>query len=69
MPRVTGLCAGYSPLTGEFPAQTASNTENVSIWWGHLEMPLSAARARDTYRDADLVEQISTWKKELQIGA
>ena len=34
-PRVTGLCEGNSPGTGEFPAQTASNTENVSIWWHH----------------------------------
>ena len=33
--RVTGLCAGNSPATGEFPAQKASNTENVSIWWRH----------------------------------
>ena len=33
--RVTGLCAGNSPGTGEFPAQMASNTENVSIWWRH----------------------------------
>ena len=32
---VTGLCEGNSPVTGEFPAQTASNTENVSIWWRH----------------------------------
>ena len=31
--RVTGLCAGISPVTGEFPAQKASNAENVSIWW------------------------------------
>ena len=31
--RVTGLCAGNSPTTGEFPAQMASNAENVSIWW------------------------------------
>ena len=31
--RVTGLCAGNSPVTGEFPAQRASNAENVSIWW------------------------------------
>ena len=31
--RVTGLCAGNSPETGEFPAQMASNAENVSIWW------------------------------------
>ena len=33
--RVTGLCAGNLPVTGEFPAQRASNTENVSIWWRH----------------------------------
>ena len=30
--RVTGLCAGNSPGTGEFPTQMASNAENVSIW-------------------------------------
>ena len=33
--RVTGLCAGNSPVTGEFPAQKASNAEDVSIWWRH----------------------------------
>ena len=33
--RVTGLCAGNSPVTGEFPSQRASNVENVSIWWLH----------------------------------
>ena len=33
--RVTGLCAGNSPGTGEFPAQMASDAENVSIWWRH----------------------------------
>ena len=33
--RVTGLCAGNSPVTYEFPAQMASNAENVSIWWRH----------------------------------
>ena len=33
--RVTGLCAGNSPGTGEFPAQMASYVENVSIWWRH----------------------------------
>ena len=32
---VTGLCVGNSPGTAEFPAQMASNTENVSIWWHH----------------------------------
>ena len=33
--RVTGLCAGNSPVTGEFPAQMASYAENDSIWWRH----------------------------------
>ena len=33
--RVTGLCVGNSPGTGEFPAQMASNAEYVSIWWRH----------------------------------
>ena len=33
--RVTGLCAGNSPGTGEFAAQRASNSENISIWWRH----------------------------------
>ena len=33
--RVTGLCEGNSPVAGEFPAQMASNAENVSIWWYH----------------------------------
>ena len=36
--RVTGLCAGNSPVTGEFPAQKASNAENVSNWWRHHDI-------------------------------
>ena len=35
--RVTGLCAGNSPVTGEFPAQRASDAETVTIWWRHHE--------------------------------
>ena len=31
--------AGNSPRTGGFPAQRASNAENVSIWWRHHEVP------------------------------
>ena len=38
--RATGLCAGNSPGTGEFPAQMASYAENVSIWWRHHEPTL-----------------------------
>ena len=37
-PRVTGICAGNSPGTGEFHAQGASNAENFSIWWRHHVM-------------------------------
>ena len=33
--RVTGLCEGNSPVTGEFPSQRASIAKNVSIWWRH----------------------------------
>ena len=33
--RVIGLCAGNSPVTGEFPAQRASNAENIFIAWRH----------------------------------
>ena len=33
--RVTGLCDGNSPVSGEFPTQRASNAENVSIWGRH----------------------------------
>ena len=33
--RVTCLCVGNSPVTGEFPTQKASNAENVFISWRH----------------------------------
>ena len=36
--RVTGLCVGNSPGTGEFPAQRASYAKNVSIWWRHHDL-------------------------------
>ena len=42
--RVTGLRAGNSPEAGEFPAQMASNAENVSIWWRHHDYPWPSAR-------------------------
>ena len=34
-PTSPAFCAGYSPGTGQIPAQMASNAENVSIWWCH----------------------------------
>ena len=50
--RVTGLCAGNSPVTGEFPAQRASKVENVSIWWCHHENMcdfFNPSRSSDVY--------------------
>ena len=46
--RVTGLCAGNSPGTGEFPAQMASYAENVSIWWRHHETLFTKITVIDT---------------------
>ena len=36
--RVTALCSWNSPVTGDFPAQNASNAEKVSIWWRHHDI-------------------------------
>ena len=33
--RITGLCEGNSPVTGEFPLQRVSYVENVSTWQCH----------------------------------
>ena len=38
---ITGFCMGNLPVTGEFPAQMASNAENVFIWWRHYGMCLA----------------------------
>ena len=53
--RITGLCAGNSPVTDEFPAQMASNAENVSIWWRHHETNSSKYKAAfniNVFRDS-----------------
>ena len=52
--RVTGLCQMNTPVTGEFPAQRASNSVNASFWWRHhicvarscrgVEIPLGDTR-------------------------
>ena len=45
--RVTGLCAGNSSVTGEFPAQMPSNAEKFSIWWRHHAMPHHHNRSKN----------------------
>ena len=44
---VTGLCAGNSPVTGEFPAQRASNGKKISVWWRHHARSSNERRRRD----------------------
>ena len=48
--RVTGLCAGNSPVTGEFPTQMASNAENIF----HLMTSPWGARSSNVLRWFDL---------------
>ena len=47
--RVTSLCDGNSPVTGEFPALMASNAEYVSIWWRHHDLKLKIPFLRNIY--------------------
>ena len=56
---VIGLCAGNSPATGEFPAQRASNAENVSIWWRHRDQGVFHYIWRVPYMS--LSEVINLW--------
>ena len=67
-PRVTCLCAGNSPFTGEFPPQMTSNAENVSIWWRHRVMSwchgmetISAPLQRDLTDDESTLLQVMSW--------
>ena len=61
--RVTGLCVWNSPGTGEFPAQMASNAENVSIWWRHHahKMPLSQNRDSFFFKFDEIIESSQYW--------
>ena len=39
---VTGLCEENLPVSSEFPAQRASNVENISIWWHYHELAIAS---------------------------
>ena len=57
--RVNGFCVGNSPVTGEFPAQRASNAQNVSIWWRHHEIVSTTKRNADDRIRCSLCYQYS----------
>ena len=61
--RVTGLCEGNSPVTGEFPAQRASNAEHISIWWRHHAFYYASTM----YQTWLLVQDISTYKSSFHV--
>ena len=57
--RVTGLCVENSPGTSEFPAQMASNTGNVSIWWRHhANQVLCSAAKSGTHSKITLISNL-----------
>ena len=64
-PRVTGLCEGNSPVTGEFPAQQrASNAENIfhlmtSSWSKSVDVLNISCIAYQCYQPASLVTKKS----------
>ena len=65
--RVTGLCVGNSPVTGEFPAQRASNAEKVSIWWRHHIMT-SPQKATEHYLEPMLFKKSDPWRQLLRVN-
>ena len=58
--RVTGLC----DRTGKFPAQVASNAENISIWWRHHE----AAKKLGDALGIIIMNNAMKWKYIIQNG-
>ena len=71
--RVTGLCAGKSPETGEFPAQMASYAENGSIWWRHHVISHGHFSKRNKANLRDLIAAtglvISNWIQIVNFSA
>ena len=71
--RVTGLCAGNSPETGEFPAQMAGNAENVSICWRHHETPWlcpygpkTLSSSSTSLKTSKMMPETDSWSLPLQ---
>ena len=67
---IIDLCVGNSPVTGEFPTQRASNTQNVFIWWRHHEMCAKANKSKSCYLKPISKQDIISYKfsqKDLHI--
>ena len=59
----THVLWGETPVTGEFPAQMASNAEHVSIWWHH-HVPIRS-ELRHAAMGTQFNSYIDTWRKWL----
>ena len=55
--RVTGLCAGNSPVTGEFPAQRDSDV----VCYSDLQLGLYRAASRSVKQTNSDAENVSIW--------
>ena len=66
-PRHWPLCGEFTG-TGEFPAQMASNAENVSIWWRHHETFAQITTAMLSYH-VHYFELELWWKLACEMGS
>ena len=58
--QITSLIIVYSTATGEFPAQMASNAENVSIWWRHHAISRPSGRYMSLMRILENIYRVVT---------
>ena len=66
--RVTGLCERNSQVTGEFPTQRASNTENVAIWWRQHRMRHTLTGLRLVYPTLPTTNRLKVSRKCLKVS-
>ena len=66
-PRHWPLCREFTG-TGEFPAQMASNAENVSIWWRHHESTIRSYPAYSARRCVLMSPPYKTGLKKLPMS-
>ena len=65
--RVTGLCVGNSLVIGEFPAQMASNAENIFIGCGHHDWVKNRRQFDDLFELTIKWRYSSTqWRHDIQ---
>ena len=59
--RVTGLCEGNLPVTGEFPSQRAINAENITIWWLIMQESMQIRWCAGSSAKKTIIYRASNW--------